>query len=156
MLTMDSLTKVAALCSALPGLQAVLTGESGATVTVGDHPRGALCPAGLRMLLSSWDAPDEPRVDTVTFAGASLRHGMLVRDGECAFAVALEADAVARCLRIRGEWPEAAHAVLWSDERMRVTVVRVLSSELDDVEIEDLALEALATCAVEELISSVS
>ena len=155
MVTMDSLTKAAALAGALPGLTVTITGAAGGRIVVGPHPQGTMCASGLRTLLASWSDADEPQVTDVSFHGAEERSGMLSRPGERSFAIGLSASDVAACLRRRADWPPEAHVMVSFDELLAVSVVRVMSWDLSEHDLDEAALRAHATCLIEELMQAV-
>ncbi|SEJ35129.1 hypothetical protein [Demequina mangrovi] len=155
-LTREVLTDVAAIAAAAPRMQLRLGTAHGASVVVGEHPHGAMCVDGFRELLAAWVEGHEPRVETVDFVGASYVGGLLTCGGMRFFATRLSAQETAACLRERGDWPEEAHAVVREDLLLDVSVVQVLSSELDDDALDAAARDAQAACLVEELCREVS
>ena len=147
----EALTEVAAIVAASPQVTLRLETLDGATVVVGDHGTGALCIDGFRRLMAAWVDGCEPHVARVDFPGARYHAGMLAVPGLRYFVTHLSAEHTARCLRERTRWPDEAHAIVREDLLLDISVVQVMSSELDEDALEDAAREAQAACVVEEL-----
>ncbi|WP_156162368.1 hypothetical protein [Demequina iriomotensis] len=155
-MTREALTDVAAIAGAAPLSQVRLATTHGHAVVVGEHPHGAMCVDGFRQLMAAWVEGCEPHVESVDFVGATYAGGMLTCGGMRYFATRLSAQETAACLRERGDWPEEAHAVVREDLLLDVSVVQVLSAELDEDALEAAARDAQAACLVEELCREVS
>ncbi|WP_062301903.1 hypothetical protein [Demequina subtropica] len=155
-MTREALTDVAAIAGAAPLSQMRLATTHGNAVVIGEHPAGAMCVDGFRRLMAAWVEGYEPHVESVDFVGASYAGGMLSCGGMHYFATRLSAQETAACLRERGDWPEQAHAVVREDLLLDVSVVQVLSAELDEPALEEAARDAQAACLVEELCRDVS
>lgn len=155
-LTRDTLTDVAAIAASQPQLVLRLSTLHGGVVTVGEHPAGAMCADGFRRLMAAWVDGCEPHVDGVEFVGASFDLGLLETPGGRSFATRLSAEDVAACLRSREDWPAEVHAVVRQDLMLGVSVVHVTSDSVEGEALDEVARDAQAACAVEELCREVS
>ncbi|WP_062288184.1 hypothetical protein [Demequina phytophila] len=155
-LTREALTDVAAIAAAAPQAQVRLGTSHGSDVVIGEHPDGAMCIDGFRRLMAAWVDGCEPQVDSVAFEGARYEGGMLTLDGVRYFATRLSARETAETLQQRAAWPDAAHAVVREDLLLDVSVVQVMSPELDEDGVEAAARDAQAACLVEELCREVA
>lgn len=147
----QSLTELAAIAAALPHVPVALRTSHGATVVVGEHPRGAMCADGFRRLMAAWVDGCEPDVEAVEFVGARLEAGMVCGPGSRVFATSLDAHRVAQCLRARTDWPESAHATVREDLLLGLSVVHVQSTDLAERDLDFAARVAHGACLVEEL-----
>ncbi|WP_062519732.1 hypothetical protein [Demequina silvatica] len=155
-LTREALTDVAAIAAAAPHTKVRLGTSHGSAVVIGEHPDGAMCIDGFRRLMAAWVDGCEPQVDSVAFVGARYEGGMLTNDGIRYFVTRLSAQETATTLQQRSDWPEEAHAVVREDLLLDVSVVQVMSAELDEDGVEAAARDAQAACMVEELCREVA
>ncbi len=156
MITRDELTRIAAIAGATPERLLRLTTASGTSIVVGQHPNGTMCADGFRAIMATWDEQYEPHVESVMFSGAALNHGILSAPRERLFATSLNADQTAACLRSREDWPQEAHAVVREDPLLDLSVIRIVSDELDEDQLDALVQDADAACAVEALLADVA
>lgn len=149
--SVTTLTHIAALECAVPGLTVRIATDGGGTVVIGDGEGASMCACAFRYVVAQWphEADHDPCVASVEYQGAVHRGGILATGSSRWFVSDLEPHRTAYCLRAFGS---SLTARVWPDSQLGVCVVRVDSR--GDADVDELALDAYGAVLVADLVSA--